>query len=413
MEKGKESCKCGDLERREGIAICKTDRKLAKSNRNALCFIYYSKEVKSFCSKQNIILKPSWDQRFATRWNCFCTWQTGTFASTFYSSRVQFSSLRCAWKYCIQVNDLTWIGWCWYQIGSICSVKHQWCLCLFENTAVNLISLQIIPTECVGVSCILANVSEHEAVLFIFWVWLFKSELTKRKTHHLIPQARYWSYSAHVELCSHSYLLQPQCVIVPFFFSFFLQPLPNSSDFEKLLSTLCYLLWSSPVRVLLFWTAVVAFILQTVTECAAVFDSSSPLLKCFSELNVILKCIRMLACSIKGLFQYDSCISTPFLSSPPAQFTEAKRTVRYVSISVPLCCKQCQCVFHPNIWVRAYVCVSHPRDSHNRETSETHHDPSRSDLLFLGWNKSWRPQRTVYVCRVNNLRVQVPPFKGC
>lgn len=59
MEKGKESCKCGDLERREGIAICKTDRKLAKSNRNALCFIYYSKEVKSFCSKQNIILKPS------------------------------------------------------------------------------------------------------------------------------------------------------------------------------------------------------------------------------------------------------------------------------------------------------------------------------------------------------------------
>ena len=142
-------------------------------------------------------------------------------ASTVYSSRVQFSSLRCAWKYCTQVNDLTWIGWCWYQIGSICSVQHQWCLCLLENTAVNLISLQIIPIECVGVSCILANVSEHETVLFILWVWLFKSELTKRKTHHLIPQAKYWSYSAHVELCSHSYLLQPQCVIVPVFSFFF------------------------------------------------------------------------------------------------------------------------------------------------------------------------------------------------
>lgn len=90
-------------------------------------------------------------------------------ARTFCSSRVKFSSLRCAWKYCIQVNDLTWIGQCWYQIGSICSAQHQWCLCLLENTAVNLISLQIMSNECVGVSCILANVSEHETVLFILW----------------------------------------------------------------------------------------------------------------------------------------------------------------------------------------------------------------------------------------------------
>lgn len=214
-------------------------------------------------------------------------------ARTFCSSRVKFSSLRCAWKYCIQVNDLTWIGQCWYQIGSICSAQHQWCLCLLENTAVNLISLQIMSNECVGVSCILANVSEHETVLFILWGLIVQKWANTKVNSPLNTSGKVLELLCSRQAMFPLLTLTSSVCHRPLLF-FFLQPLPNSSDFEKLLSALCcYLLWSSPVRILLFWTAVVAFILQTATDCAAVFDSSSPLLKCFSELNVVLKCIRM------------------------------------------------------------------------------------------------------------------------